>query len=70
MEKEQIILKGEYIKLDQALKAAAAVPSGGEAKMFILNEEVKVNQQTETRRGRKLFRGDKIVIFDTEIEII
>ena len=47
-----IHLIGEYIKLGQALKAANLVESGAEAKEVILNGEVFVNGETETRRGR------------------
>ena len=41
----------EYIKLDQFLKLAQVVQSGGEAKHLILNGIVMVNDEVETRRG-------------------
>jgi len=56
----EIVLREEFIKLGQALKAAHVCMSGGEAKEMILGEMVKVNGETETRRGRKLFAGDKV----------
>jgi ribosome-associated protein len=46
--------------LDQFLKLCSAVDSGGRAKWLIQHGEVKVNGQTETRRRRKLSRGDKV----------
>ncbi len=49
-----------YIKLDSFLKWQQLAESGGQAKMVIQNGEVKVNGQTETRRGRKLINGDKV----------
>ncbi|MCU0566196.1 MAG: RNA-binding S4 domain-containing protein [Oculatellaceae cyanobacterium Prado106] len=52
----------EPIKLDQFLKKAGAVQTGGEAKLFIQNGDVKVNGKTETRRGRKLVEGDRITL--------
>ena len=52
---------GEFIKLDSLLKAANAVSSGGEAKIMILNEEVLVNGETETRRGKKIYPGDEVI---------
>ena len=65
-----IHLKGEYIKLGQALKAAHLVEMGSDAKEVIANGEVSVNGQTEERRGRKLVPGD-IVEYDGEtIEIV
>ncbi len=58
-------LREEYIKLGQALKAAGLVSSGVEAKMAVLDGLVKVNGETDTRRGKKLYAGD-IVEFDGE----
>jgi ribosome-associated protein len=49
-----------YIKLDSFLKAVNAVSSGGEAKMIIVEGLVIVNGEVETRRGRKLYPGDRI----------
>lgn len=52
----------EYIKLDQFLKLAQVVQTGGEAKHMILSGEVSVNGSIETRRGRKLYHGDVVTI--------
>lgn len=49
-----------YIKLDQFLKWSGAVQTGGQAKIVIVEEQVKVNGQLETRRGRKLRKGDMV----------
>ncbi|MCI6498055.1 RNA-binding S4 domain-containing protein [Lachnospiraceae bacterium HCP1S3_C3] len=57
---EKIILREEYIKLGQALKAMNLVESGVEAKIVIVNGEVKVNGETEYQRGKKLRAGDII----------
>ena len=62
---EIIKLREEYIKLGQALKAAGLVDSGVEAKEVIQDGFVKVNGETDTRRGKKLYAGD-IVEFDGE----
>ena len=50
----------EYIKLDQFLKLAQLVQSGGEAKHLIQSGAVLVNGEVETRRGRKLYAGDVV----------
>jgi len=63
---EEIILRDEYIKLGQALKACGLVSSGIEAKIVIQNGEVKVNGEVDTRRGKKLVGGD-VVEFNGEI---
>ncbi|MGN0251890.1 MAG: RNA-binding S4 domain-containing protein [Oliverpabstia sp.] len=60
---EIIKLRDEFIKLGQALKAASLVEDGVEAKLVIQDGLVKVNGETDTRRGRKLYDGD-VVSFD------
>ena len=62
---EVIKLREEYIKLGQALKASGLVSSGVDAKNVILDGLVTVNDEIETRRGRKLYDGD-IVSFEGE----
>ena len=51
---EIIKLRDEYIKLGQALKAANLVEDGVEAKLVIQDGLVKVNNEVDIRRGRKL----------------
>ena len=60
---EIITLRDEYIKLGQALKAANLVEDGVEAKLVIQDGLVKVNNEVDIRRGRKLYDGD-VVSFD------
>ncbi|GAA0136038.1 S4 domain-containing protein YaaA [Paenibacillus sp. YSY-4.3] len=50
----------EYIKLDQFLKLADCVPTGGMAKALLQEAAVKVNSEPEDRRGRKLYPGDMV----------
>ncbi len=57
----------ETVKLDQFLKWNNLVSSGGEAKMFIKSGSVKVNGVIETRRGRKLIKGDKVIFLKNEL---
>ena len=57
---EEVVINTEFIKLDQLLKWANFTDSGVEAKMFILNGEVKVNDAVETRRGKKIYDGDVV----------
>lgn len=52
----------DYIKLDQFLKLARIVQSGGEAKVLIRSGFVSVNGTQETRRGRKLYAGDEVEV--------
>lgn len=59
----------ETIKLDQFLKLAQVVQSGGEAKHLIQSGAVQVNGQIETRRGRKLRHGDVVVVEGEELVV-
>lgn len=65
-----INLKEEFIKLGQALKAAGLVSSGVEAKIVIINGEVKVNGEVEFQRGKKLRDGDVVSFNGEEIKIV
>ena len=49
----------EFIKLQDALKYANIVYSGGEAKQMILDGLVSVNGEVCTMRGKKLRPGDR-----------
>ena len=56
---EHIKIETPFIKLQDLLKFAGAVETGGEAKLAIQNGEVAVNGEICTMRGRKLFPGDR-----------
>lgn len=66
---EIIKLRDEFIKLGQALKAANLVEDGVEAKLVIQDGLVKVNNDVDTRRGRKLYDGDIVSFEGQEIKI-
>ena len=57
-----VVIYTEFIKLQDALKYANVVYSGGEAKQLILEEQVKVNGAVCTMRGKKLYPGDKFTV--------
>ncbi|MCX6042037.1 MAG: RNA-binding S4 domain-containing protein [Caldilinea sp.] len=59
----------ETIKLEQFLKLARVVGSGGQAKQRIQGGEVRVNGQVETRRGRQLRPGDQVEV-DGELLVV
>lgn len=52
----------EYIELQQALKLARIVETGGEAKYLIQDGHVRVNGEVETRRRKKIYPGDTIEV--------
>ena len=54
-----VVISTEFIKLQDAMKYANIVYSGGEAKALIQEGEVIVNGEVCTMRGKKLRPGDK-----------
>ena len=55
-----IPIQTEFIKLQDFLKFANAVESGGMAKNMIQAQEVRVNGEVCTMRGKKLRPGDLV----------
>ncbi len=66
---EKVQIKTDFIKLDQLLKYVGACSSGTDAKYFITEGKVKVNNEVELRRGRKLRTGDIISINNSSYEV-
>lgn len=66
---QKVTIYTEFIKLDAALKLANAIESGGMAKLVIQDEQVKVNGETCTMRGKKLYPGDKFSYMGAVYEI-
>ena len=69
METHEIKIHTEYIKLQDLLKFAGAVETGGDAKLIIQEARVAVNRETCTMRGKKMRPGDRAVI-DGELELV
>jgi ribosome-associated protein len=61
--------ENSVIKLDQFLKFVGVALTGGEAKLMIQEGEVMVNGMTETRRGRKLVKGDRVTVGRESYEV-
>jgi len=64
-----IIITTEFIKLQDLLKFASLVSTGGEAKMMIAEGEVLVNGAVCTQRGRKIRPGDRVRFRDEELTV-
>ena len=64
-----VVISTEFIKLQDALKFANAVPSGGLAKTEIQEGNVTVNGEVCTMRGKKLYPGDRFA-FDGDEYLI
>lgn len=64
---EKILIKTENINLDQLLKWASIVDSGGIVKFMIEDQLIKVNGEIITQRRKKIYPGDVIEIIDSGI---
>ena len=62
---KEIKIETEFIKLEQIMKFASMVHTGGEAKMLINQGLVLVNGEICTQRGKKIRSGD-VIEFDGE----
>ena len=52
----------DFITLGVLLKLAGIIDTGGQAKWFLNENAVLVNDEEENRRGRKLYHGDVIIV--------
>ena len=66
---EIITITTEFIKLQDLLKFAALVSTGGEAEIVITEGEVTVNGETCTQRGKKIRPGDIVSYRGREITV-
>jgi len=67
---KKININTEFIKLDAFLKWAGVASLGSEAKIYILEEMVKVNGEICTQRGKKLRSGDVVNFEDEDYKIV
>jgi ribosome-associated protein len=61
--------QSDTIKLDQFLKLTGVVQTGGQAKLLIQSGEVEVNGEVETRRGRQLTIGDRVLVMGETFDV-
>ena len=64
---ETIAITTEFIKLQDMMKFANLVSSGGEAKVLIQEGEVSVNGEVCLQRGKKLRPGDRVTFQGREL---
>lgn len=70
MKKEIININSEFIKLQDLLKISGAADTGGQAKFFIQDGQVLVNNEVCTMRGKKLRSGDSVTFKNKKFEVI
>ena len=62
-------IRGEFIQLDQLLKATALVDSGGAAHAIIEEGRVLVDGQVELRKRAKLRPGQRVSFAGEQIDL-
>jgi ribosome-associated protein len=67
---ETLSLRGDYITLAQAVKAAGLADTGGQAKYMVREGDVLVNGIVETQPGRKLRAGDRFEVQGREWTVV
>lgn len=65
----KIRIETNYVQLQQLLKLADLIDSGGQAKIYLNENKVLVNGELENRRGRKLYPKDIIEVSGNLFEI-
>jgi len=65
----ELMISGEYIRLDQLLKAANLAGSGGQAKILIASGLVKVNGSVVRERGKKIYPGDEVICDRQKLQV-
>lgn len=66
---KDIKIRDEFITLGQFIKVVDLISSGGEAKAYLLNTKVLINGEQDSRRGRKLYKGDLVIIHENQYRI-
>ena len=64
-----ITITTEFIKLQDLLKLANLVGTGGEAKIVIQEGDVSVNGEVCTMRGKKIRPGDMVAFDGKELTV-
>lgn len=59
----------EFIELKNLIKLLGWVDTGGEAKIRIDNQEVKVNGAIETQRRKKIRRSDVVMYGSNQAQV-
>ncbi len=62
-------ISDDMIRLGQFLKLANLIDSGSDARILLEDGSVRVNGESERRRGRQLHRGDVVTVQDHQVRV-
>ena len=66
---QDVPISDDMIRLGQFLKLANLIDSGSDARILLEDGSVRVNGESERRRGRQLHRGDVVTIQDHHVRV-
>ena len=69
MQDKDLPIRTPFIKLDAALKLSDVAQTGGHAKIMIEEEQIRVNGEICTVRGKKLYPGDRFEYRDLRFTV-
>ncbi|QMU08733.1 S4 domain-containing protein YaaA [Levilactobacillus suantsaii] len=68
--KKAVFIETPYMTLGQMLKEESIISTGGQAKWYLRETTVMVNDEPDNRRGRKLYPGDTVAVPDVGLFFI
>lgn len=66
----ELVVRGHGLRLGQLLKLAGLAETGTEAKALLAADEVEVNGEVDSRRGRQLADGDVVAVGDRAVRLV
>ncbi len=65
----EVSIRDQKIRLGQFLKLSDLIDAGADAKPLLVDGQVFVNGELETRRGRQLVKGDVVSLGDDAVRV-
>jgi ribosome-associated protein len=66
---QDVPIREQTIRLGQLLKLAGVIDSGAEVKALLASEQILVNGEPESRRGRQLRDGDVVTAGGRDLRV-
>lgn len=66
----KIVIKDESIRLSQLLKKISVISTGGQAKWYVANNDIKINGRKPEGRNAKILVGSTVWINDDLYQVV
>ena len=63
-------ITSDYITLGQFIKFVGIISNGAEAKIYLASNDAYINNELDTRRGRKIYPGDVVKVNNKEYKVV